>query len=173
MSKQTVKNEVLLQLEEHHKAFDDDKLDMTLGWFVATNDRYIEGPLKSMRELVAPIKDTPEVKAYNAAMEELQQKHAFRDNKGKPIKQPIPGNPGQYGYPIRDMDEFHADEEALKEEHAEATAQLKEYDERWEAAKEQTTDIEFYTIHRREIPDKSVPTKTLRLWGKLGMIIED
>lgn len=173
MGKKPVKNEILLEIEEHHKNLAEEKTDVTLGWFIATNNRKIKRPLQSMRELVAPITDTPEVKAFNEEMGKLYQKHAFRDNKGKPLKQPVPGQPGVFGYPIRDMDEFTADEEKLRAEHSEAVDQLKEYEEKWEALKEETSEIEFYTIHKREIPNQAVPIKTLELWGELGMVIED
>lgn len=139
-------------------------LPVKLGYAVAKNLRLAKSECEEMRASIAAFEKSDELKAYHEARINLCQKHAEKDEKGKPI---IEGNVYRG---VEGNKEFEGAIEALKEEHREVLARADQLDEEYKALLEEETEINFHEIEADKLDgDVTLPPRLLE--PLIGVII--
>jgi hypothetical protein len=110
---------------------------------IARNISAILPPLKDFQKVTAP---TEAMREFEREKEKLLNKHALKDDKGRPVRHPVSGQPGAWNYELKDDEKYEAALAKLKKEHKQAEDDLAEIAEKRQQLLEEKVEVEVYRI---------------------------
>lgn len=118
---------------------------------IARNMRIIKNEL--LEDMESAMKPTKEYLKYNTDLVKLAEKHAVKDEKGRPMKK------DQNNYVMTDQAKFDAEKEILKnsKEHKEAVELREKRIEEFENVLPKETSLGLVEINKSELPEKMKP----------------
>jgi len=156
-----------------------------LAWCLARNATIIEGPIKDLRQHTKPTEAQVE---FEEAKKKLAEKHAKKDDKGRPISEPVrdpaTGRIRGEQFDIADQPKYEKALEKLKGEHKQAMKDAEENQAEFEARLEEEEEVGLYRLPLSKMPrvyaneddedgDFPIPMADLTLLIKLGIVYDD
>lgn len=145
-----------------------------LCYAVARNLASIKTPLKAFRKALAP---TEAMQEFDKEKMQLLEAHARKDERGRPIKEPVPGRPGTWKYDLEDEAAFNkeldkveckAQAEKDSEELAEKEVQLRE-----DSEEIGVFELPFSELKEDENGDLPITALHLSRFIDVGIIVDD
>jgi len=149
---------------------------------IAQNISAILPPLKSFQKVTEP---TEAMKAFEREKEKLLNKYALKDDKGRPIRYPIPGRMGAWSYDLKDQDKYEAELEKLRKRHGQAEEDEAEIAERRKELLDEKVEVEVHRIPLSRILPKEdedeegeelecpIAARDLSLLMRVGIVYDD
>lgn len=120
------------------------------GYFVARNLTLTESYEKDYHKVLTP---SDAQKELEKAREDLLKSHAVRDEKGNPIKKPVPQRPGVWQWELENQEAFEKELAELRasDEYAEGVKDEEALDEKRTELLEMEHEVKLYRIPFNEL----------------------